>query len=823
MKSSGMVADLHVHSKFSKRPSQWFLQKIGCPESFTEPKKIYSIAKSRGMDLVTITDHNTLAGSLEIGHLEDTFLSEEITTYFPEDGCKIHVLALDISESIHEDITRLRKNIYDLTGYLRSEGIRHILAHPLYDMNNKLSFDHFERLLLMFQHFEMNVSRDCYQNKILKSVLENLTADEIWRLAEKHGLEPVGTRPWIKTITGGSDDHSSLNIARACTFVPGARTKDTYLQGLDTSTAQARMLEATPKTMAHNLYGIAYQFYKSKFKLESCVAKSMMLRFADGVLTVPEDERRLWRKLQEFLSSRKPFFPSFKSESDALTSVIQDKAQSIIAANPDLQNLLNKAEQIPGTVEEEWFSFVNEVADEVLRYFADSILRDLSQANPFKIFQALGSAGTLYTLLAPYFLSFRLFVKDRRLAETCFRKYGKQAGQETQPPTRIALFSDTFHEVNGVALTLQMQLDIARKNHKELQVLTCCQQTDPQGTVNFEPIGECDLSIYPGLKLNYPPFLKMLEYCYQHNFTQIQNSTPGPMGLAALGIARILELPIYGTYHTDLPQYAAKLTGDFEMEEMMWRFVVWYYNQMDGVYVPSRFTGEELVKRGVLQEKIRCYPRGIDIEHFHPHKRNGFWQRRFHLKKDVLKLIYVGRISKEKGLDTLASAYKDLLLRNQNCHLIIVGDGPYLETLQQDLAGTPALFTGPLFGEDLAQAYASSDAFVFPSSTDTFGNVVLEAQASGLPVIVTDQGGPQENLLLEKTGLIVPADNSSALATAMLYLLNHPDLLQSMQQEARIYMENRSFESCFMQSWDLYSSAALKTPAENAPAREVHV
>src|SRR6056297_3144395 len=130
MEQSGLKIDLHVHSQSSRRPSQWVLQKLNCPESFTNPLKLYEVAKARGMDYVTITDHNTLAGALEIAHLRDTFVSEEITTYFPEDNCKLHVLALNITEAQHEDITRLRKNVYELAGYLNKAKIVHILAHP---------------------------------------------------------------------------------------------------------------------------------------------------------------------------------------------------------------------------------------------------------------------------------------------------------------------------------------------------------------------------------------------------------------------------------------------------------------------------------------------------------------------------------------------------------------------------------------------------------------------------------------------------------------------------------------------------------------------
>ena len=125
-----MKIDLHVHSKFSKRPSQWVLQKISCPESFTDPMLVYNTAKAKGMSLVTISDHNTIDGALEIAHLPDTYISEEITSYFPEDGCKVHVLAQNITEAQHEEIQKIRKNIFDLVAYLNAENIINIIAHP---------------------------------------------------------------------------------------------------------------------------------------------------------------------------------------------------------------------------------------------------------------------------------------------------------------------------------------------------------------------------------------------------------------------------------------------------------------------------------------------------------------------------------------------------------------------------------------------------------------------------------------------------------------------------------------------------------------------
>jgi predicted metal-dependent phosphoesterase TrpH len=128
-------ADLHVHSKHSDRPSEWFLRRIGAPESYADPLEIYRRAQHRGMDFVTISDHNCIRGALEIAHLNGTFLSSEVTTYFPEDGCKVHVLVLGIDESQFRTIQELRANVYDLHRFLIEEDVIASVSHPLYRVN----------------------------------------------------------------------------------------------------------------------------------------------------------------------------------------------------------------------------------------------------------------------------------------------------------------------------------------------------------------------------------------------------------------------------------------------------------------------------------------------------------------------------------------------------------------------------------------------------------------------------------------------------------------------------------------------------------------
>jgi glycosyltransferase involved in cell wall biosynthesis len=466
-------------------------------------------------------------------------------------------------------------------------------------------------------------------------------------------------------------------------------------------------------------------------------------------------------------------------------------------------------------VDQKWYDFVNRISNRVVHHFGDHMLNQLSGANLFNLFSSAGSAGALYSLLAPYFVSFSLFSRERQLTDriTSHFKQKKVVKHTKKQPINVAHFTDTFYEVNGVALTLQQQVRIARKTGKKLTIVTCDTEKDyhMDGVKNFKPIGVYELPVYREQKLFYPPFLEMLNYCYEQQFDRINTATPGPIGLTALGIARILNLPISGTYHTSIPQYAGYLTDDNGIEEFMWKYTLWFYRQMDYIYVPSQSTGQELIEKGVRADKIRIFPRGIDIRRFHPTKQDSDFIKKY-TGEAQFKLLYVGRVSKEKNLPMLAQLFKSLLRRSKHpLSLIVAGDGPYLEEMKAELAGTPTCFTGYLHGDSLAKLYASCDLFVFPSTTDTFGNVVLEAQASGLPVVVTDMGGPQENLIPGKTGLVVPAEQEKSMKEAIQTLMGNPMKLEQMGKAARRYMEDRSFDHAFQETWDMYQNSVSET------------
>lgn len=814
MTRSALACDLHVHSRYSRRPSEWILQKIGCSESYTPPRELYDIARRRGMDLVTITDHNVLDGSLEIAHLPGTFVSEEITTYFPEDECKIHVLAWDITEAQHADITRARENIHDLAEYLRSQDITHAVAHPMFDMNSKLTPDHFEKLLLMFEVFELNGSRDHSPNEAIRLITEQLTEEDTIALAERHGFASPLAQPWKKSLVSGSDDHSSLNIARSHTRVPGAADVAGFLAGIRAGQSRPMQVPAAPATMAHNLYSIAYQFYADKLGFKPLVSKDLLLRFMDRALTLREPDRgnRLKARFHDMITSFRAASVR-RSRPTQLKSILQKEALSIVWDDKTLVKGLSGRDDEPWKAERDWFAFVDRASEKVLKHFADTILESLGGADIFDLFKAIGSAGSSYIMLAPYMVAYNLYAQDRVFARRCQnRLFARKGRSEHRRPMRLAHFTDTFREMNGVAMTLRMQIQAARKNNKGLSIVTCYPEDEAwptdEGVRNFAPIGSFEAPEYPELTLNYPPLLKMLEWCYETGVTHIHAATPGPVGLAALACAKILGLPLHSTYHTAFPQYASALTGDAAMEEGMWRYMVWFSNQSDVVYAPSLSMANELTDKGVDSKRVRLYPRGVDVDRFHPTHRNGFFKSGYGLDETETKLLYVGRVSREKNLHVLAGAFKRLASRRAGVRLVVVGKGPYLEEMQREMAGYPATFTGPLTGDDLTAAYASADVFVFPSTTDTFGNVVLEAQASGLPVIVTDQGGPQENLIPGRTGLIVPDGEMKHFERAMETLVDDPGRVREMRSEARKYMEGRSFEASYLKLWELYKEVS---------------
>jgi glycosyltransferase involved in cell wall biosynthesis len=297
-------------------------------------------------------------------------------------------------------------------------------------------------------------------------------------------------------------------------------------------------------------------------------------------------------------------------------------------------------------------------------------------------------------------------------------------------------------------------------------------------------------SFYPALTLHIPSLLNSLEMIHKEEPTQIIISTPGPVGLIGVLAARLLGVKCTGIYHSDFTQQIECDVGGKFLPDFLERYVKWFYNQLDDIRVPSHRYIENLSRRGFEQKKMRIYQRGIDIKTFKYDEEAKEQMRRILKLKDGFYLLYVGRMSKDKNSDFLVRYYKALMKEYKDVYLILTGTGPDLKTMKNQLAGLPHVrFTGPMRNLDLPGLYSLADLFVFPSTTDTFGMTVLEAQACGLPALVSDQGGPQEIIVAERSGFVLSVTDEYAWVQATMKLMqmkaHRYDAFWQMRVEAR--------------------------------------
>ena len=237
----------------------------------------------------------------------------------------------------------------------------------------------------------------------------------------------------------------------------------------------------------------------------------------------------------------------------------------------------------------------------------------------------------------------------------------------------------------------------------------------------------------------------------------------------------------------------------------MRRYMRWLYNHCDRVLVPSAATRALMAEAGTPEGRIGFWGRGVDTQLFHPERRSPELRERWRAHGERPVLLYVGRVSFEKGVDQLPGLHERLIRLGIDHRLVVVGEGPYRAELARACPG--ALCLGMLGKEELAEAYASADVFVFPSRTDTAGNVVLEAQASGLPVLVSDAGGPREHIVSGETGLVCGARPHDWTVGAGS-LLTDRERRRRMSVAARTHAETRRWPTALGPLYDTYRVAA---------------
>lgn len=789
-------ADLHVHSKYSDRPSEWFLRRIGAPECFVEPREVYRRARQRGMDFITITDHNCIRGALEIADMPGTFLSAEVTTYFPENGCKIHVLAFGIDEDQFRMIQELRANIYDLRKYLEEEDILCSVSHPLYRVNGRLTIEQFEKLILLFSRFEeINGSRDRRGAELTGAVLRNLTPELIADMANRHQIEPYGPEPWRKTLTGGSDDHSGAYIATAYTATPLAENLEEFLANLRRGDHAPGGSCGGSVAMGHGLYHIAYSYYQDRFLRGNSGKTSIVGELFKKLLGGETPKAGIGQRIRGMFG-RYVRAQQWSRLNDMERTLVDDFSRLFSDVETQNQDTAN-----PMMDDRRTFRIACQISH-VLGYgflcrFADYV----REGKLMESLQTIASLAPVAVSMAPYLAAFSTQHKDEPFLRAVTEHFPETAHLRQSSP-RKAWITDTFAEVNGVSRTIQALAKVATKTGRPLTVLTCLEQPPriKADVKNFQPVGTFPMPEYESQLVAFPPFLEVIEYIERHRFNELIISTPGPMGLTGLAAARLLGLRTTGIYHTDFAQYVRHLTQDDDLADLTWKYMLWFYEQATAILAPTDACRRKLIHHGFDPTKLGVMEHGVDAQLFHPRKRDPSFFDSYGLSGQFV-FLYVGRLSREKNIDGLLCAFEELLRRGQPVQLAIVGEGPHLQSLEARCAGLPVAFTGLLEGETLARAYASADAMVFPSTTDTFGNVVLEAQASGVPTIVTDRGGPADIVRRHGSGIIVDHTRSEQLVEAMEKLLLSPELRADLRERGLKNASESRWEDVLESFW----------------------
>lgn len=792
------TADLHIHSRHSTRAADWVLRRLDFPASYSDPLQTYERLRAAGMQYVTLTDHNTLAGCLEIAHLPGVIFGEEVTASFPDDECKVHILVWGLTETQHRDIQPLRENIFDLQKYLVEQSLAHAVAHPLHSPNEKLTPLHFQKLALIFRHFEgLNGRYHERLGEATRYALGALTPRHIEVFVARTGLDPTHEEPWRKVFVGGSDDHGGMYPARAFTETPQAHSAAEYLAHIREGRCEAKGEGGTPLALAHGTYNTAYQFLKAKFAVKpgdpaAGLLEKAFSRFMEGKDPTEFTLAEKLGFLAQGIATGKIFEIAMVGNSSLW------KELSRYFSKPEVKAAL--ARETAGVAEPERRAFLmaNLIANQLGYRFFTQFIAQITGAKFIESIQTISPLVPIIALLSPYLHALRQPRRDwvRDMTRSL-------AGN---PPDFLrnrkrAWFTDTLEDVNGVATTIRKMTASGVAAGCDLTVMTCRSEVSDHGIPlkNFPPVGEFELPEYELQRLSFPPVLLILEHLIRENYSEIIISTPGPIGLTALYAAKTLGLRAVGIYHTDFPQYVRILTDDSFMETLTWDFMHWFYSQLDIVYVNSEDYRKCWIERGIPAEKLKILPRGLDTKLFTPARRDrGFWEARG-LRAGEVGMLFVGRISKEKNLDTLVSATRRLAEWQTPVRPLFIGEGPYLAEMKRVLPD--AIFTGYLTGDDLANAYASADLFVFPSTTDTFGNVVIEAQACGLPVIVSDVGGPRDLVQHGRDGFVTKALDVGELAESIRRLALDPALRERMGSAARARVETRDWSEAFEKFW----------------------
>ena len=368
---------------------------------------------------------------------------------------------------------------------------------------------------------------------------------------------------------------------------------------------------------------------------------------------------------------------------------------------------------------------------------------------------------------------------------------------------RVCIFTDTLGDLNGVSRFIQDMGRLAQAYEFDLQIVTATAKPLPEAPYihNLKPLLRFPMPVYRELDLAFVTEKRLEAKLLELDPDIVHVSTPGPLGYKARSLARRYGYRVMGTYHTDISAYVGLNTGMQLLRRATDRFMARFYEGFAHIFTRSREYAAVMCQDiGIPPDRISFLKPGTDLRTFNPsHSAEGYFTP-YGAGRSAVNALYVGRISPDKNVLFLLEVWKELRRRlpETECHLYLAGEGRY-RRLQGRLRRHNVHFLGPVVGEELSRLYASSDLFLFPSVADTLGQVVMEAQASALPVVVSDRGGPKSlvNFNGRQSGFIAPGNDLEAWALAAETLVKDATLRRKLGRQGRDNMQFFDIEHSF--------------------------
>lgn len=746
----GSRADLHCHSTASEVSKLGVQRALGLPECATPPEEVYALAKARGMDFVTITDHDTIDGALEIAEkYDDAFISEELTAWFRGEPQAVHILCYGITPDDHARLQELSGDVEACAEYLHEHEITTALAHPFYAVEAPLLPRHRRRLAQLFPIWEVrNGSRAPELNAPAKIYVDT------------HG----------GTGVAGTDDHAGIDIGRTWTQTPKAATWQEFLGHIRNGETTIGGTQGSTAKWAHAAMALAVR----------SLGKGESVKTPDpgAVLSIVS------RVLSE----------GDKRRGENGNDLGPDDARALLGAWLHTVGLEMSERELLNYLQRDGVTHGS-----VMRLARGAHERRLAQAT-WKLLETASNAGDFTTTILeayeaclpaiPYIASGTFLGAEKR-------KLQNRDGE----PLRVALIADAISGTDGVTHTLE-QIRHRGVPGFEVEVIG----TDAYVDRRLSAVAEVEIPFYAGLNIGVPSLFSLGETLAEGQFDLIHLCSPGPSGVAAAILAKVMRLPVLTSYHTDLISYAeVRAAEDPRIAGGMKAVLAGFYANSHRVVTPSPQSDEVVRSLGITDDKLGRWDRGVDLQRFAPSRR------RDDLLPGEFSVLYAGRLTKEKGVELLADAFLAARERDPRLHLCLAGGGPEEGYLRERL-GDAATFLGWLHGDVLAEAYASADAFLFASRTDTFGQVIQEAQASGLPVIAVAENGPLSIVEDGVSGLLRAAE-PAALAEALVQVAADTELAETLRVGGLAQVAGRSWEACLTQLAEGYQLAIAEHAA----------